>query len=90
MRRYNKLRARMFEMEYNQTDLAEITGHSQGTISNWMTGKSDIRRGDILAIAKALEIPPEEWPEYFFPELTGQTARKRAGLTMLEGAAARG
>ncbi len=84
MRMYLKIRARMLELDYNQSDLAAITGHSQGTISNWLTGKSDIRRGDIPVLAKALEIPPEEIPMFFLPELFAQKGRGRGTVTEMK------
>ena len=67
--KYKKLRTRMFERGMTQKALATVAGRSITTINQWLTGKADIRRGDVPAIARALGITAQEIPEYFMPEV---------------------
>lgn len=41
-----------------QSDLEELTGYSQGTISTHLTGKARLKKKQILAYAKAFGVPP--------------------------------
>lgn len=41
-----------------QTDLEDMTGYSQGTISNHLTGKARLKKKQILIYAKAFGVPP--------------------------------
>ena len=67
--KYKKLRTRMFECGITQKTLAAVTGKCATTINQWLTGKADIRRGDVPVLARALGIPAQEIPEYFMPEI---------------------
>jgi transcriptional regulator with XRE-family HTH domain len=49
----------------NQTTLARATGYTQGMISQWQRGKSDVPLGAVEKLARALDITPLQL--IFFP-----------------------
>lgn len=65
-RKFHKLRVRFAELDLSQNEAARKAGISPGTMTNRMTGRQDFRAGEIIALAKVLNIPPEEYGAYFF------------------------
>ena len=47
------------EREMSQSELARVAGISKGTVSNLINGTSGIGQDSLLAIARALRLPPE-------------------------------
>jgi transcriptional regulator with XRE-family HTH domain len=53
-----KLSKLCWQNGWTQRDLAErLDGVSKSTVSNWMTGKTDPRRMELLQLAKVFEVP---------------------------------
>lgn len=67
-RPFKKLRLRMFELDYNQKDLARAAGIVPSTFSLRIRGKQPFNSAQIAAIARVLNIPTSEIGTYFFEE----------------------
>jgi transcriptional regulator with XRE-family HTH domain len=53
-----KLSKLCWQKGWTQRDLAErLDGVSKSTVSNWMTGKTDPRRMELLQLARVFEVP---------------------------------
>lgn len=63
---YAKLRGRMVEKFGTIEKTAEASGLRRDMISLALNGKRHFTQADIMALAKALEIPSEEVGVYFF------------------------
>lgn len=44
----------------SQEQLAEAIGITNQTISNWETGKTNMKYSDVLKVRKALDLAPED------------------------------
>lgn len=64
-RKFAKLKALMYEREVIQADLAEALGRSQTYIVVRMGGKEPWNLEDIQTIGAMLDIPREQWLDYF-------------------------
>lgn len=63
------IRNRRIELGYTMKELAEKVGVNEGTISRWESGDiANMRRDKIVALAKALNIPPITLMEMDVPE----------------------
>lgn len=69
-RKFAKLKALMYEREVIQADLAEALGRSQTYIVVRMGGKEPWNLEDIQAIGTMLEIPREQWLDFFIDSPT--------------------
>ena len=66
--RLNKLIGRMCERHGNMVEFSKSVGIDIAYISRFVNGKLDYKKSTIIKIADALDIQPEEYAEYFFPE----------------------
>ncbi len=67
-RKFHKLRVRFAELEMTQNEVARKAGIATGTMTARMTGKYPFTATEMLAVAKILDIKPEEYGEYFFAD----------------------
>ena len=66
MYKYNKLRGRIIEKFGTQEKFANEIGISENSLSKKMQCKTGISQSDMTKWANLLEIPMEEYGEYFF------------------------
>lgn len=59
------LAGRIKTMYENQSDFAEVVGTSQAAVSNRITGRCPLTGPEIVAWAKALNVPDNEIPYVF-------------------------
>lgn len=60
-----RLENTMFEKDVSQTELAKKIGVSQSAIANMLRRQCRPQRKTVMAIARALEVKPEElWPNF--------------------------
>ena len=71
-RPFYNLRERFAQCEMSQNEVARAAGMASSTMTARMTGAQPFDAWQMEAIAKALNIPPEEYSKYFFD-------RKKAG-----------
>ncbi len=64
MIKFAKVRGRMAERGMTMTHLSELSGIPVSTLSNKLSGQTEFKTSEIVAVAKALEIPSIE--KYFF------------------------
>lgn len=64
-RKFAKLKALLYEKELIQADLAREVGRSGTYITVRMNGKEPWSLDDVQVIGKMLEIPREQWLDYF-------------------------
>lgn len=62
------IKALMFKTKTTQDDLSLRMGKSKTYLNRRLTGKEPFNTYDIKLIAKELDIPKENWLEYFFEE----------------------
>ena len=67
-RKFHKLRVRFAELEMTQNEVARRAGIATGTMTSRMQGKYPFTATEMLALAKVLDIKPEEYGEYFFTD----------------------
>ena len=67
-RKFHKLRVRFAELEMTQNEVARRAGIATGTMTSRMQGKYPFTATEMLAVAKVLDIKPEEYSEYFFAD----------------------
>lgn len=65
---FSRLRGKIREQGKSQADLCAEIGMSTATLSLKLSGKSDFRQEEIMAIAKTLGIAPKQIPYFFFCE----------------------
>ena len=65
-RKFNSLKALMYEMEVTQDELSKRMGRSGTYINRRFTAKEPFDTEDIKTIAKELNIPKAQWLDYFF------------------------
>ena len=65
-RKFHKLRVRFAEMELRQGDVAQAAGMAKSTMTARMKGYQPWTSDEIMAVAKVLNIPREQFGEYFF------------------------
>lgn len=79
-----KLRQKCLEMDYTAEQLAKAIGRSPCYVSKIFCGKSIADASDIYGMAAVLQIPPEDWQDYFFPpevrKQLEQKIRERKGM----------
>lgn len=63
-----RLRMKMAEQDVTQQELGKRIGRSASTVSAALCGKIGWDSRDIPKVARALNIPREEWLDYFFPD----------------------
>ena len=63
---YSKLLGRMRECGFTQEQLAKAIGISKYTLNAKLNNKFKFNSEEMLAIAKVLNIPLDEFGEYFF------------------------
>ena len=63
---HSKLLGRMKECGFTQEQLAKAIGISRFTLNAKLNNKFNFDAEEMLAIAKALNIPLSEFAEYFF------------------------
>lgn len=68
-RSFLKLRLRMLELGYSSRELAQVTGIAPSSLSRKLTCKHPFDALEIMAIARALEIPPAEYGTFFFEDM---------------------
>lgn len=64
-RKFSKLKALMFEKEIRQIDLEPIVGRGINYISRRFNGKEAFNTKEMQSIGTMLEIPKEQWLDYF-------------------------
>lgn len=64
-RKFAKLKALMYEKDFIQADLAREVRRSGTYITVRMNGKEPWSLDDVQAIGTMLEIPREQWLDYF-------------------------
>ena len=62
---YTKLKGRMFERGVTQKDLQVITGRGQSYVTTRVNQHKPWTCKEMKAIGELLEIPQEQWAEYF-------------------------
>lgn len=67
-RKYAKLKSRMYEMDIRQVDLVPVVGRKIAYISVRMSGKAPWNTAEMKAIGEFLEIPRDQWLDYFMDE----------------------
>ena len=65
-RKFHKLRVRFAECEMRQGDVAQAAGITKSTMTARMKGYQPWTSDEIMAVAKVLNIPREQFGEYFF------------------------
>lgn len=65
-RKLHKLRVRFAECEMRQGDVAQAAGIAKSTMTARMKGYQPWTSDEIMAVAKVLNIPREQFGEYFF------------------------
>lgn len=65
-RKFHKLRVRFAECEMRQGDVAQAAGIAKSTMTARMKGYQPWMSDEIMAVAKVLNIPLEQFGEYFF------------------------
>lgn len=65
-RKFHKLRVRFAECEMRQGDVAQAAGIAKSTMTARMKGYQPWTSDEIMAVAKVLNIPREQFGEYFF------------------------
>ena len=65
-RKFHKLRVRFAECEMRQGDVAQAAGIAKSTMTARMKGSQPWTSDEIMAVAKVLNIPREQFGEYFF------------------------
>lgn len=63
---YSKLRGRIVEKYGNQENFAKAIDMSKVSVSKKLNGITGFSQVDIESWARVLQIPKEEYPEYFF------------------------
>lgn len=63
---YHRLRVRFAEMEMRQGDVAQAAGMAKSTMTARMQGKQPWTSAEITRVAAVLNIPREQYGEYFF------------------------
>lgn len=63
---FHKLRVRFAELEMKQGEVAKRANMAESTLTARMTGRLPWKGDEIAAVAKVLEIKPEEIGKYFF------------------------
>lgn len=64
--KYLKLRGRITEKFENQGKFAEVVGLSENSVSKKLTGNSGFSQEDIEKWSLLLDIPKDEYGQYFF------------------------
>lgn len=64
-RKFNKLKTLMYELNVTQDDLVPVIDRSSAYISLRLTARRPWNTDEIQLIAAFLDIPREEWLEYF-------------------------
>lgn len=62
----NKIKARMVEMGFTQSEVAQKIGMNQSTLSLKLSGKRPLSINEAENICKILDIGNENFGEYFF------------------------
>ena len=65
-RKFHKLRVRFAECEMRQGDVAQAAGIAKSTMTARMKGYQPWTSDENMAVAKVLNIPREQFGEYFF------------------------
>ena len=65
-RKFHKLRVRFAECEMRQGDVAQAAGIAKSTMTARMKGYQPWTSDEIMAVAEVLNIPREQFGEYFF------------------------
>lgn len=63
---YNKLRGRIYEKYGSQKEFAKALGISENSFSLKMNCKTGFSQADMIACAELLDIPADEYGQYFF------------------------
>ena len=71
-RKFHRLRVRFAELDMTQNEAARLAGLAPSTLTTRMTGRVPFNAWEIAALAKVLEIKPEEYGQYFFDALPSQ------------------
>lgn len=67
-RKFHNLRVRFAELEMTQNEAAKRAGIAPSTLTNRMRGKYPFTATEIIALAKVLDIKPEEFGRFFFED----------------------
>ena len=67
-RKYAKLKALMYEKDVRQIDLEPIISRKIAYISTRLNGKEPWNTQEMQAIGQLLEIPREQWLDYFIDD----------------------
>lgn len=65
MKKKSKLQSRLYTWGVNQSEIAEAIGKKLTYVSHRVTGKKPWTMEEVQIIGKMLEIPREEWLDYF-------------------------
>ena len=68
-RAFHNLRVRFAQLDLTQNQAARLAGLAPSTLTTRMTGRVPFNAWEIAALAKVLEIKPEEYGQYFFDAL---------------------
>lgn len=68
-RAFHNLRVRFAQLDLTQNQAARLAGLAPSTLTTRMTGRVPFNAWEIAALAKVLEIKPEEYGLYFFDAL---------------------
>ncbi len=67
-RKFHRLRVRFAELDLTQNEAARRAGLAPSTLTTRMTGRVPFNAGEIAALAKVLDIKPEEYGKFFFED----------------------
>lgn len=65
MTRYTKLKGRMFELGVTQIALQKVIGRGQGYVTARINGHKPWNAAEMARIGAYLEIPKDQWADYF-------------------------
>lgn len=68
LKHYKKLKIRMMKKEISQKDLVPVIGRKIAYISSRFNGKHPWNTKEMEVIGTLLEIPKEQWLDYFVDE----------------------
>lgn len=75
--KFARLKALMFEMGIRQIDLEPIIGRKVAYISTRMRGKAPWNTAEMKAIGELLDIPKDQWLDYFMEDEPERVSSKR-------------
>ncbi len=64
-RKFARLKSALYEAELTQADIARACGRGTTYISRRMNGREPFNTADMLVIGRLLDLPRDQWLNYF-------------------------